>query len=104
MQVVARLGVNDQSGATRLDVARRHHVRGEDHQVGFEREGDPVPHGRDHVRPERDVGDELAVHHVPLDEVDAGLLEGDDLVAETGEVGRQHGRGDLDRQRHGTER
>ena len=92
MQVGARLGMDDQPGAARLDVARRHHVRGEDHQVGLERQGHSLAHGGDDVGPERQVGDELAVHHVPLHEVDAGLLESDDLVAEPGEVGRQHRR------------
>jgi hypothetical protein len=29
----------------------------------------------DHVGAEREVGDELAVHHVPLDQVDPGRLE-----------------------------
>ena len=56
--------------------------------------------GGDDVGPEREVGHELAVHDVPLDEVDAGLLQGGDLLAEPGEVGGQHGRGDLDRAGH----
>ena len=59
-----------------------------------------VAGGGDDVGPERQVGDELAVHHVPLDEVDARLLQRGDLLAEPGEVGRQHGRGDLDRAGH----
>ena len=104
VQVRARLGVDDQPGAAGFDVARGHHVGGEDHQVGLERQRDTIPHGGDDVGTERQVGDELAVHHVPLDEVDAGLLEGDDLVAEPREVRREHRRGDLDRQCHGTDR
>ena len=36
---------------------------------------DVRPGGGDDVGPERQVGHELAVHDVPLDEVDAGLLE-----------------------------
>ena len=56
--------------------------------------------GLDHVGTERQVGDELAVHHVPLDAVGAGRLERRDLVAEPREVGREHRRDDLDRARH----
>ena len=68
--------------------------------MGLERDGDPIADRGDDVGPEREVGDELPVHHVPLDEVDARLLERDDLVAESGEVGGEHGRGDQDRQGH----
>ena len=100
VEVGARLGVDDQPPAARLDVARRHHFGGQHHQVGLERDGDEVARRGDDVGAERQVGDELAVHHVPLDEVDAGLLQGDDLLTEAGEVGRQHRRGDLDRTGH----
>ena len=75
-------------------------LRREDHQVGLERHGHPLTHRGDDVGAERQVGDELSVHHVPLDEVDAGVLERDDLVAEPGEVGGQDRRGDLDRSGH----
>ena len=54
----------------------------------------------DHVGTEREVRDELAVHDVPLDVVDAGGLERGDLLAELGEVRGQHGRDDLDRAAH----
>ena len=46
----------------------------------------------DHVGPDGDVGDEDAVHHVPVDAIGAGLLEVDALVAETGEIGGENGR------------
>ena len=68
--------------------------------MGLERHRHPLAHRGDDVGAEREVGDELTVHHVPLDEVDTGLLEGDDLVAEAGEVGGQHRRDDLDRSGH----
>jgi hypothetical protein len=54
----------------------------------------------DDVGAEGQVGDELAVHHVKLDEVHARFLQRRDLLAEAGEVGRQHGRCDLDRASH----
>ena len=97
---VAGLGVDDEPRAAGLDVPLGHHVRGEHHQVRFERHGDPIADRCDDVRPERQVRHELPVHHVPLDEVDARLLERDDFVAEPREVGGQHGRDDHDRQGH----
>ena len=45
---------------------------------------------------EREVRHELAVHHVPLDAVDARGLEVADRVAEPAEVDGQHARSDLD--------
>ena len=40
----------------------------------------------DDLRAERQVGDEHAVHDIPVDEVHPGLLEGHALVAQPGEV------------------
>jgi hypothetical protein len=92
--------MHDQPAAARLDVAGRHHIGREHHQVGFERElRDPAAR-RDHVGPEREVRHELTVHHVPLDAVHPGLVECDQRFAELGEVDGQDGRGDLDRQGH----
>ena len=58
------------------------------------------PAGGDDVGPEGEVGHEHAVHHVPLDAVDAGLLQGDALLAEPGEVGGEHRGDDRDRAGH----
>ena len=96
VEVAGRLGVDDQPPAPGLDVAPRHRLGREHHEMGLERHGGVFTCGGDDVRSERQVGDELAVHHVPLDEIDAGLLEAGDLLAEPREVGRQHGGRDLD--------
>ena len=58
---------------------------------------DVRPACSDDVRAEGEVGHELAVHDVPLDEVDAGLLERDALLAEACEVRGEHRRRDADR-------
>ncbi len=100
VEVRARLGVDDQAGAAGVDVLLGHHVGRVHHQVRLERHRRVGSGGGDHVGAEREVRDELAVHHVPLDEVDPGRLECGDLLAEPGEVGGQHGRGDLDRSAH----
>ena len=46
-----------------------------------------------HPRADGDVGDEMAVHHVDVDPVGAGLVDRADLLAEPGEVGGQDRRG-----------
>jgi 23S rRNA (uracil1939-C5)-methyltransferase len=100
VQVRAGLLVDDDDAAAGLDVARQQVVGAFDHQVRLERHGDVGPDRGDDVGTEREVRDEVAVHHVPLDAIYAGLLEGDALVAQPGEVGGQDGRRDGDRSRH----
>ncbi len=52
----------------------------------------------DDGRAEREVRNELAVHHVPLDAVDASGLEFGHGIAEAAEVDRKHTGRDLDRE------
>ena len=58
------------------------------HEVGLERHRDMGSDRGDHIGAEREVGHEAPVHHVELDSIDAGFLEGDALVAEAGQIGR----------------
>ena len=96
MKVRARLGVHDQALTTGRDVFGGHALGREHHQVGLERQRAVFAGGRDHVGAEGQVRHELAVHHVPLDPVDPGTLEGGHLVTQLGEIGGQHAWGDLD--------
>jgi hypothetical protein len=43
---------------------------------------------RDDIWSEGQIRNELSVHDIPLDEVDAGHLEGLYLLAQAGEIGR----------------
>ena len=43
----------------------------------------------DHQRPDGDVGHEVTVHDVDVDDARAGVEHGLDVVAEAREVGRQ---------------
>ena len=81
------------------DVLGGHHVGRQHHQVRLERQRGVRPGRGDDGGTEREVRDELAVHHVPLDAVDAGRLERGDLLAEAAEVDGQHAGGDLDGRR-----
>ena len=74
--------MDDHQLAAGLDVAAEEIVGVADHQMGLEAHRRPGPAGGDHVGPEGQVGDEVPVHHIPLDAVDPGLLEGGDVVTE----------------------
>ena len=101
VQVRACFGVHDEALTSSFDVALRHHVRCVDHEVRFKRLGGVRTHSGNHVRSEGEVGDELAVHHIELDDVDAGLIQCMDLFTKLGEISGQYRGGDLNRQRHG---
>ena len=61
-----------------------------DHQVHVERpRGDALDRAHDR-RADRDVRDEVAVHHVDVNEVGAAALGGRDVAAERGEVGGEN--------------
>lgn len=51
----------------------------------------------DHSGAEREIGDELTIHHVPLDQIDTGSLQCFHLFAETAEIDGEDARSDLDR-------
>jgi hypothetical protein len=91
VEMCAGLGVNDDQLAAGLDVAAEEVVGVADHQMRLEPHGRPGPAGGDHVGSEGQVGDEVPVHHVPLDSVDPGLFQGGDVVAEAREIGGQNG-------------
>ncbi len=62
-----------------------------DHHVAVERELGDGAEGLDHGRAEGDVGDEVAVHDVDVDDGAATALGGGDFVGEMGEVGGEDG-------------
>ena len=68
-----------------------------DHEVRLQRQpGDP-PECADHERSDRDVGDEVPVHHVDVDPVGARRFHLGDLLAEAREVGGEDRRREGDR-------
>jgi hypothetical protein len=94
MQVGAGFGVHDDQVASRVDVPSQQLVGVDDHEMRFEPDRAVRPRCRNDVRAEGEVGDEDTVHDVPLDPVHARLAQLPHLVAEAGEVGRQHRRHD----------
>ena len=68
--------------------------------MGLERNGDVGTDGRDQIGAEGEVRHEMTVHHIPLDAIDARLLQSDAGVTQTREVSGQHGGDDRDWARH----
>ena len=62
-----------------------------DHHVAVEGEFGDGAEGLDHGRAEGDVGDEVAVHDVDVDDGAATALGGCDFVGQVGEVGGEDG-------------
>ena len=58
-----------------------------DHQVRVERQLRPGPDALDHLRPEGQVRDEVAIHHVDVEPVGAGPLGSPDRVRHVRMVG-----------------
>jgi hypothetical protein len=81
------------SGWTVIDVRARlgegieKRVDRRDHQVDVERLGRMRPQRLHHRRADRDVGHEMAVHHVDMDPVGAPPRRSRDLLAQLGEIG-----------------
>src|ERR1017187_9785647 len=67
-----------------------------DHQVAVERELGDRPQRLDHGRAEGDVGDEVAVHDVDVDDGAAATLGRGNLVGEVGEVRGEDGEAEVD--------
>src|SRR5207344_1536125 len=82
--------------AARLEDRREHLFGGLDHEVGLERDTHFSADRCDDVGTEGDHGHELAVHHVELHAVAAGLLELDHALGETALVDWEHRRDDRD--------
>jgi hypothetical protein len=55
----------------------------------------------DNQRPYGEVGDKMAVHHVDMDEIRAGLFDRFHLRSQAGEIRRENGGRDADRSCHG---
>ena len=95
MQVGARFGMDHDRFATGIDVERRHLIGASHHEMGFVVDGGMRSAALDDVGADRNIGHEHAVHHIPMDAIDSCLFEVNEFLAETGEVGGQNGRGDL---------
>ena len=82
MLVRASFGVHDEALATGFYITLGHHVWREHHEVSFKRNfGERTSAGND-VGTKCEVGNKLTIHHVPLNEVDTGFIEGNNCFAQ----------------------
>ena len=65
-------------------------VRILDHQVNIQRRRDVLAQRGHHRRTDRDVGHEMAVHHVHVQHGCASLQRGSNLLGQAGEISRQN--------------
>ncbi len=99
---VAELDVHDAAVGAGVGEAFEQHRRVVDHEVAVEEEVGVLAQRAHHDGPDREVGHEVAVHHVDVEEV-GGVGDPLHLRRELGEVGRQDRRRQL-HGRHGTSR
>lgn len=70
-------------------------VDGRDHEVSVDGSFCVFLDSGDDGRPEGEVGDEVSVHDIEVEEVGAGILDIAHFLSEDGEVGGEEGGGDL---------
>jgi hypothetical protein len=92
MQVRQHLDVHGEPCGAGLDERIEIPIRILDHQVHVERPGGDPRDGLDHGRPNREVGHEVTVHHIDVNEIRAAALHGGDVAGQMGEIRRQDGR------------
>ena len=80
----------------RLSEGLEERIGRRNHQMDVERLGAVRPQRLHHGRADGEVGHEMAVHHIDMDPVGAGFVDGAHLLAEPGEIGREDGGGDAD--------
>ena len=95
----AGLGLDQQMIGAGLGEVGEIALRLDDHQMNVERLCRRAADRLQHDRPDGDVGHETAVHHIDMDPVGAGRVDGADLLAQAREIGRQNRGRDDDRGR-----
>ena len=94
MEVRPGLGMDGDDVGAGLGEGVEERVDRRDHQMDVERLGGVRAERLHHRRADREVGHEMAVHHVDVDPVGAGLVDRAHFLAEPGEVGGEDRGGD----------
>jgi hypothetical protein len=87
MQMRARFNMNNEPAAASFHVLGSHVVGREHHEVCFKGERGVFASSSNDIGPKSEVGNKLAIHDIPLDEVDAGRFKVAYGFAEFSEVG-----------------
>ena len=102
MQVRAGFRVNADPVRARRPESVQVRVDRRDHQVDVEGKGGVRPKRFDHLRTDRDVGHEMAVHDVDVHPVGPRSLDRPHFLAEARKIGRPDGGSDDRRMSHQT--
>ena len=94
MQVGAGLHLDTDDVGSSLGEVGHVALRLNDHQVHVQGLGRDRAQGLHDQGTDRDVGHEAAIHHIHMDPVGAGLVDGTHVLAKAGEIGRKDRRGD----------
>ena len=71
----ASFGVNNEARASGLHVLLCHYIGCEHHEVCFERNAAVLARCGNYVGAKREIRYKLAIHHVPLNEVDTSIFK-----------------------------
>jgi hypothetical protein len=93
MQIVVAFPVNQKRIGTSFGKLFQVKVRVRNHQVGFQCQPSNWPEGLDDHRANRNVGHEMAIHHVDMNPIGTGLLRVRHLLAQTGKISGENRRG-----------
>ena len=104
MGVWARFGMDRQDVGAGLREGGQHGIDRRDHEVDVERQLGVRPQGPNHVRTDGQIGDEMPVHHVDVDEIGPGGFQRADLLAQDGEIAGENRGGNPNRLLHGVPR
>ena len=91
------LGVDDDGVRAGFRESLQIGVAGRDHQMDVE---DPIrraAQGLHDIRPDGDIGHEMPVHHIDMDDIRPGSDNGADFFAEFGKIGGEDRRSDFQR-------
>ena len=94
MDMRAGFGMHGQAVGAGLGEGLEIGIDRRDHQMHVERLFGVRPQRLHHRRADGDVGNEMAVHHIDMDQVGAGRLDRLDFRAQPGKIGGQDGGGD----------
>ena len=96
LRVVVGLEVNDEGIGAGLDEGPRVTVGLLDHQMHLDGQPGQLAHRLHHVGAKGKVGNEVAVHHVDVDDIDLRRLQSLHFLLEIAEVGGEQAGGEAD--------
>ena len=96
MQIVVAFPVNEKRIGARLGKLLQIKIRVRNHQMSFQGQARHGPQRLYYHRPHRNIGHEVSIHDIHMDPVSPGLLRLRHLIAQSGKISGENGRGKFD--------